>query len=98
LKISASSILLALRCTPKGALGLDVATRFSDISIKLLESKSVGGPGCGIEVRPHEFRRCTAADTDPHTECYRLAGTALSLYGYSGLFNGAPTRFEKLGD
>lgn len=98
LKISSSSIVIALRCG-NGTVGGEFAARVTSASLKLVESRSVGS-GCSIQVKPLDLPKCTTS----HRGCFSLVGTTLDIWdgsGYGGrLFEGGATRgtYTKLSD
>lgn len=87
LKISASSIVIALSCSSQPAVGLELAARITSSGISLLESKNVSVGGCRISAAPLDIPRCIVGSADS-SGCYEVKGTVLS-FGVDPVFIGA---------
>lgn len=88
LKVTATSITIALRCSSSSrAVGLVVVAKVGAEGIRLLESKATpydgSQPYCDVEVKPVAFSTCTA-ETYPYADAYAcvgVKGTTLTIGG-----------------
>lgn len=94
LVITPSAITIAVRCNsghsigPITTIGMTVNAVVGSTSIRTLESKSIGTPGCRIVVHPQSFSRLsTGSGGSPN---FDLSGTALDFGPYA-LFSGDGT-------
>jgi hypothetical protein len=108
LVITPSAITIAVRCNsghsvgPTTTIGTTVNAVTSSVSIRTLESKSVGTATCKIIVHPQTFARCSTGSGAP--TCFDLVDTGLD-FGPFELFSGDGTSsygpapaFSKLSD
>jgi len=106
--ITPSAITIAVRCNsghslgPITTIGTTVSAVTSSVSIRTLESKSVGTTTCRIIVHPETLARCSTGSGT--TVCFDLVDTALD-FGPNDLFSGDGTAsygpapsFSKLSD
>jgi hypothetical protein len=100
LKITASKVVIAMKCGSSPAEGMDVGAVITSSKMKMLASKSIGTLGyCGIKVTPVEIPRCV---DDYDYECFSISGTTLKFVG-AALFTGGSSsssseRYTKLSD
>jgi hypothetical protein len=107
LVIKPSSITMAVRCNSGHGgvgqvttIGMTVKAVVSATSIRLLESKTIGGPAsCEIIVHPQTLPRCAASTV----ECFDVVDTTLHFDGYlfsgdGSLSRGPDPSFTKLSD
>ena len=100
LRITASSLTLAIRCTSepgKPTFGTEIALQASSTSFRILESKDVSSPMgyCSLQARPLTLTRC---ETDYDSSCFYLSGTTLTFNASSSSFTGSTSDFVKLSD
>jgi hypothetical protein len=99
LKLTATKVVIAIKCGDSPATGMEVGAVITSSKLKILASKSVsGGSGyCGIKVTPLEIPRCTGTNYD----CFEVSGTKLE-FGSTTLFtsNGSSyqSSYTKLSD
>lgn len=92
--ITPSTITIAVRCNSGHSMGqittigMSVSAVTSSVSIRMLESKSVGTSTCRISVRPVTFSRCSTGSGG--TTCFNLTDSGLD-FGPNQLFSGDGT-------
>jgi hypothetical protein len=99
LQLSASKIIVAMRCEGQSAVGIEIGAVVSAGSLRILESKTLGDEydACNLTVRPTTIPRC---ESQFDTECFVLEGTTLT-FEFVSVFTsqGFPAReFTKLSD
>jgi hypothetical protein len=100
LQLSASKIIVAMRCEGQSAVGIEIGAVVSAGSLRILESKTLGDEYDAC--KPHGARRprSRAAESQFDTECFVLEGTTLT-FEFVSVFTsqGFPAReFTKLSD
>jgi hypothetical protein len=78
IQISASSVVIALKCGTDPAIGLDIGAQVTANTIKLLATKTIGQAGtpCSMKVSPRVIPRCGTSDPGG---CFDLEGTTLKF-------------------
>lgn len=100
LRITGSSLTLAIRCTSepgKPAFGAQIAVQATSTNFRVLESKEASSPNgyCSLQARPATLARC---ETEYDSNCFFLSGTTLSFNASSSTFTGSYADFVKLSD
>ena len=96
LKISASTLVISMRCKgAPSAIGVVVAARVTATNIEIVESKSSGdAAACGIDAKPTKFDRTNGiGGFDVHDTSLNFEGSLFSANGGE-----SPQQYKKLSD